>query len=141
MRARAGRAASALAAMLEIGPWREPLVGWSPQPKPYRDALLMACLRHCSERVRIFHSNCCVHYGSGLGPERIERLEGRQTFDVTQEAIAADGALIESFWRWLKMARNDGGQPSSPIREQARRTMMDWIACYNYQRQVRSCGI
>jgi putative transposase len=127
-----------LAAVMDM--FSRQVVGWSLQPHMQAslvtDALAMACWRRRPEPGAIFHSDRGSQYCSHDFQAALAGWGIRPS--MSRKGNCWDNSPIESFWGRLKTACVHGQRFAS--REQAKQTIMNWIAFYNYRRRHSSLG-
>ena len=101
-----------------------------------RDALLMACFRRRPPQGLIFHSDRGSQYCSGEFRDALDEWGIRGS--MSRKGDCWDNAPTESLWGKLKTACVHGRRFAN--HEQARKTIMDWIAFYNHTRLHSALG-
>ena len=127
-----------LAAVLDLH--SRQIVGWSLQPHMQaslvKDALLMACFRRRPAPGLVFHSDRGSQYCSA---EFQATLAGwGMLSSMSRKGNCWDNAPTESLWGHLKTACVHGRRFQT--RQQARETIVDWMAFYNHSRLHSALG-
>lgn len=125
-----------LAAVMDM--FSRQIVGWSlqshMQTSLVKDALAMAWWRRRPEPGAIFHSDRGSQYCSHDFQAALAQWGIRSS--MSRKGNCWDNSPIESFWGRLKTACVHGQRFAT--REQARQTIMNWMAFYNWRRRHSS---
>jgi putative transposase len=127
-----------LAAVLDLH--SRQVVGWSlqshMQTSLVKDALLMACFRRHPPPGLIFHSDRGSQYCSADFQTTLQAWRMRSS--MSRKGNCWDNAPTESLWGRLKTACVHGRRFAT--RDQARQSVMDWLAFYNHSRLHSALG-